>query len=201
MHTSVPDPTSHTPAPVAELRGSVRGQVITPGEEDYDEAFRWYAHGAAASSARTRSRMRGRSARRSPGEPLRAASAARAASTQPSPVRSRWRADRYPSSTALSGSPSRGSAAATIVHALHRVLLSERRQKKDQLPEPAIRNGVVLVRSPAVPLTVTRRTGRKRTSWGVSRHATPPRRKYRLRPRPFTCKKALLSGACRRPFG
>ena len=38
MHTSVPDPTSHTSAPVAELRGSVRGRVITPGEEDYDEA-------------------------------------------------------------------------------------------------------------------------------------------------------------------
>jgi FAD/FMN-containing dehydrogenase len=38
VHTSVPDPTSHTPAPVAELRGSVRGRVITPGEKDYDEA-------------------------------------------------------------------------------------------------------------------------------------------------------------------
>jgi len=38
VHTSVPDPTSHTSAPVGELRGSVRGRVITPGEEDYDEA-------------------------------------------------------------------------------------------------------------------------------------------------------------------
>jgi FAD/FMN-containing dehydrogenase len=38
VHTSVPDPTAHTSAPVAELRGSVRGRVITPGEEDYDDA-------------------------------------------------------------------------------------------------------------------------------------------------------------------